>query len=72
MRELSKEEVGQVNGGMFLDAMPGFTAAIGLAAARYGKNWALVPIRAAFVASPIVFGAVVGITLAAGVVMARD
>ena len=72
MRELSMEEVGQVNGGRVLDAMPGFTTAIGIAAARYGKGWALVTARAAFMASPIVFGAVVGITLAAGVALTME
>lgn len=56
MRELSMEEVGQVNGGMILDAAPFFTAMITIGATTFGSTWGAVAVGTAVAVAPFAVG----------------
>lgn len=69
MRELSMVEVEQVSGGFMKieKGLPYFATAVSLGRAVYGTAWATMAVGGAVAASPIVLGAMVGLTLAGGI-----
>ncbi len=67
MRELNMMEIETVSGGRMMDAVPYFTAMITIGAGTFGPGWGGVAVGAALAASPIVLGAMVGLTLLGGV-----
>lgn len=70
MRELSMEEVGQVNGGFFEGAAPYFTAAIGIGVATFGTSWGALPVIAAVTFAPVAVGTMAGLSFLGGVALA--
>ena len=66
MRELSLEEVDQVNGGMVLDAAPYFTAMITIGATTFGSVWGGVAVGAAVALAPFAVGAMAGLAFLGG------
>lgn len=69
MRELSMEEVGQVNGGMILDAAPFFTAMITIGATTFGSTWGAVAVGTAVAVAPFAVGAMAGLSVLGGVAL---
>lgn len=69
MRELSMEEVGQVNGGMMLDAAPFFTAMITIGATTFGSTWGAVAVGTAVAVAPFAVGAMAGLSVLGGVAL---
>ena len=72
MRELSMVEVEQVSGGAFLDAVPYFTAAVGIASYTFGSGWATMGVAAAVAISPISVIGIAGLSLAGGYMALQD
>lgn len=71
MRELSAVEVDKVSGGMFLDAAPYFTSAMGIGVSAFGSSWGALSVGVAFAVAPIAVGAMVGLAFAGGVALIR-
>jgi len=69
MRELSMEEVDQVNGGMFLDAAPFFTAMVAIGATTFGSTWGAAALGGAILVAPIAVGAMAGLSFLGGVAL---
>lgn len=69
MRELSMEEVGQVNGGMILDAAPFFATVVAIGASTFGSTWGATMLGAAVAVAPIAVGTMAGLSFLGGVAL---
>lgn len=69
MRELSLEEVDQVNGGMILDAAPFFATMVAIGASTFGSTWGAVALGSAVLAAPVAVGAMAGLSFLGGVAL---
>jgi hypothetical protein len=69
MRELSMEEVGQVNGGMVLDAAPFFTTMVAIGVSTFGSTWGAAIVGSAILAAPIAVGTMAGLSFLGGVAL---
>lgn len=69
MRELSMEEIGQVSGGMVLDAAPYFTAMITIGATTFGSTWGAVAVGTAVATAPFAVGVMAGLSVLGGIAL---
>lgn len=69
MRELSMEEVGQVNGGRVVDAAPFFATMVAIGASTFGSTWGAAVVGGAILAAPIAVGAMAGLSFLGGVAL---
>lgn len=72
MRELSAVEIGEVSGGMFIDAVPFFTATIAIGSVTFGGAWGALAVGTAVATAPAALGAMMVLTFAGGVALMRD